>query len=164
MQPPKIVERPAFRVMGIEARTRNNDEMEPSSAKIPGLWEKFSAESLPGHIPHQANPGVIYGLYSDFESDADGAYTLMAGCEVHPGAQPPGTLCVRDVPAARYAVFTSDRGAMPDVVIYTWAAIWEMTPEQLGGERAYTGDFELYDERAVGTRNVQVEIWISLKP
>ncbi|MDX9862428.1 MAG: GyrI-like domain-containing protein [Rhodospirillales bacterium] len=163
MQPPRIVDRPAFRLMGITARTSNAAEVNPSSAKIPGLWARFSFESLPGHIPHQPTPGIIYGLYCDVENGVDGDYTLLVGCEVRPGAEPPGTLAVRDVPAAHYAVFTSPRGPMPAIVTQAWAAIHAMTPKELGGERAFTGDFERYDERAVHTQDAEIEIWISLK-
>lgn len=163
MQPPRIVERPAFRVMGLAARTRNADEMDPATAKIPTLWSRFSFESLPGHIPHQTAPGVICGLYCEFENGMEGAYTVLAGCAVRAGAEPPGTLAVRDVPAARYAVFTSRRGPMPNIVMEAWSEIWAMGPAELGGERAFTGDFELYDERAVHTKDAQIEIWISLK-
>lgn len=162
MQTHKIVDKPAFHIMGISARTANAAEMDPAKAQIPSLWERFSTESLPGHIPHQTGPGVIYGLYCEFKSDADGAYTMMAGCAVHPGAKAPGDLTTREIPAARYAVFTSERGPMPDIVIDAWAEIWAMTPEQLGGERAYTGDFELYDERVANTQDSQIEIWISI--
>jgi predicted transcriptional regulator YdeE len=163
MQPPKIVEKPAFRLIGIEARTSNAGEIDPATARIPGLWEKFGAESLPGHIPHQTEPGVVYGVYSDFEDGADGQYTLMAGCAVTANAEPPGTLVTRDVPAATYAVFTSDQGAMPDIVINAWAEIWDMSTEAMGGERAFTGDFEVYDDRAVSRKNAQIEIWISIR-
>ncbi len=163
MQGPKIVQKPAFRLMGIAARTTNAAEAEGTDAKIGGLWEKFSAESLPGHIPYQTEPGIIYGLYCEYENGLDGAYTVMAGCVVHPGATPPGNLTVRDIPAARYAVFTSEQGPMPDIVMDSWARIWEMTPGDLGGERAFTGDFEIYDERAASTKDAQIDIWISLK-
>jgi len=163
MLSPKIVDRPAFRLMGIAARTSNALEMDPATAKIPGLWERFSFESLPGHIPYQPTPGIIYGLYSDFDGGADGAYTLLVGCEVKAGAKAPGTLVARDVPGARYAVFTSPRGPMPDIVINAWSEIWAMTARELGGERAFSGDFELYDERAVHTKDAEIEIWISLR-
>ena len=162
MQPPRIVDRPAFRLMGLAARTRNAAETDPATAKIPTLWERFSFESLPGHIPYQTTPGVIYGLYCDFANGADGDYTLLVGCEVKAGATPPGTLEIRDVPAARYAVFTTPRGPLPAIVTDAWSAIWAMTPQELGGERAFSGDFEVYDERAVHPRDAQVDIWISL--
>jgi len=164
MQGPKIVEKPAFRLMGIAARTSNAAETDPATARIGKLWERFSAESLPGHIPYQTEPGVIYGLYADYENGTDGDYTVMAGCAVRPGSTPPGTLTVTDVPAARYAVFTSERGPMPDIVVDSWSKIWAMTPGELGGERAYTGDFEVYDDRTANTRNAQIDIWIALKP
>jgi len=127
------------------------------------LWERFAFESLPGHIPCKPTPGIIYGLYCDFEGGADGAYTLLVGCAVRAGATAPGTLIARDVPAARYAVFTSRRGPMPAIVAEAWSEIRAMTPGELGGERAFSGDFELYDERAVHTKDAEIEIWISLK-
>jgi len=162
MKAPKIVERAGFSVGGIDVRTTNAAEMELATARIPALWERFTYESLPGHIPGQTNPGVVLGLYSDFDSDADGAYTLMAGCEVSPESNMPAGLGTKSVPPAKYAVFTSEKGEIPTIIFNAWQEIWAMTPEQLGGHRAYTGDFEVYDERAVNMNNAQIEIWISI--
>ncbi|MBT3358691.1 MAG: AraC family transcriptional regulator [Rhodospirillales bacterium] len=163
MNAPKILERPGFTVGGIDLRTTNAAEMDLSTARIPALWERFSFESLPGHIPGQTDPGVVLGLYSDFDSDADGAYTLMVGCEISPESKMPVGLRTTSVPPAKYAVFTSEKGEIPSIIFSAWQEIWAMTPEQLGGERAYSGDFEVYDERAVNLNNAQIEIWISIK-
>ncbi|MBL6929766.1 MAG: AraC family transcriptional regulator [Rhodospirillales bacterium] len=163
MKAPRIAKRDAFSVGGIDLRTTNAAEMDLKTARIPGLWERFSFESLPGHIPGQTNPGVVLGLYSEFDSDADGPYTLMAGCEVSPESKMPAGLVTKTVPSSKYAVFTSEKGEIPSIIFNAWQEIWAMTPEQLGGERAYTGDFEVYDERAVHMDNAQIEIWISIK-
>lgn len=36
-------------------------------------------------------------------------------------------------------------------------------PEQLGGERSYIADFEVYDERASDHLNVVLDIYIGIK-
>ncbi|MBL6946581.1 MAG: AraC family transcriptional regulator [Rhodospirillales bacterium] len=163
MMAPRITERAAFTVGGIDLRTTNAAEMDLKTARIPALWERFSIESLPGHIPGQTNPGTVLGLYSAFDSDADGPYTLMVGCEISPESRMPVGLVATTVPPAKYVVFTSEKGEIPSIIFQAWQEIWAMTPEQLGGARAYTGDFEVYDDRAADLNDAQIDIWISIK-
>lgn len=54
-------------------------------------------------------------------------------------------------------------GKMPEVVITAWQQIWEMTPEDFGGNRAYQADFELYDQRASDLANTSLDIYIGVK-
>lgn len=52
---------------------------------------------------------------------------------------------------------------MPDVIVNSWKEIWKMSSDDLGGERAYRSDFEIYDERAQDHNNIVVDIYIGLK-
>ena len=102
-------------------------------------------------------------MYSDYESDKDGEYSFMIGARVKSAAAVPSGMMARKVPAGRYAVFTSERGAVEKVVVEAWQKIWSGTKAELGGERAYSVDFEIYDERARDPKNAQVEIYVAVK-
>ena len=52
---------------------------------------------------------------------------------------------------------------MPTVCIDMWQNIWKMNASDLGGERAYIADFEVYDERSVDHNNVTLDIYIGIK-
>lgn len=136
-----IAELPSRRIAGLSVRTKNADEMNFATARIPGLWQRFYAEGIAAKIENRADPHVTYGVYTNYASDVNGEYTLLVGAEGSGGEG----LTVVDVPAQRYRVFES-RGEMPHAVIQGWQQVWEHFGR--GDEqRAYTTDLELYDDR-----------------
>ena len=62
------------------------------------------------------------------------------------------------IPAATYAVFTR-KGPVAEVVCEAWEYIWQWSKEN---KRAFTTDFELYDERALDPNHAQLDIYIAL--
>lgn len=96
----KIVELQEKTVVGISARTSNSSpEM---SAVIGGLWEKFYG-GVYGQIPHKANEFAL-GIYTEYENDEKGEYTVMTACEVS-SADENNSLETRKIPAGKYAEF-----------------------------------------------------------
>jgi predicted transcriptional regulator YdeE len=143
-------------VVGLQVRTRNADEADPSRARIGGLWQRFFQEGVAGRLG-----GRILAVYSDYESDETGAYTLTVGCEVADAAAASAGLARVTIPAGRYAVFATERGAMPGILIDGWRWIWGASPEDLGGRRRFDVDFEIYDE-AGDPNDAEVRIALSL--
>lgn len=66
------------------------------------------------------------------------------------------------IPAATYAVFTTAKGPISEVVPEAWAYIWEWFKNS-EMKRAYTGDFERYDARSMDPANAEVDLYISIK-
>jgi len=66
------------------------------------------------------------------------------------------------VAAGPYAVLTTARGPVVDVLQAQWLKIWAMKPEELGGKRAFVTDYEVYDARSADPQNAVVEIHIGL--
>jgi predicted transcriptional regulator YdeE len=92
---------------------------------------------------------VLYGVYTDYESDQDGAYTLVVGMESSEAAELPGALLAARIHPGRYMVFQRN-GSMPDVAFRTWQEVWNYFDENDDYERAYTTDFEQYvDENGI---------------
>ena len=131
----------SFQVYGFQVRTQNTDEFNPEIAKLPSLWQKFSTSDL-------AKEAAIFGVYSDYESDANGLYTVTAGVAstaikaelssitVHPG---------------KYLVF-KNHGPMPFAVIEAWKQVWHYFSTEPNYQRNFRSDFEAYlgsDEIAI---------------
>jgi predicted transcriptional regulator YdeE len=132
------------RVVGISVRTRNADEGDPAKAKIGGLWQRFYKEGVAGKIPGATDPTKVFAVYTDYESDHRGAYTLVVGCPVGGSSAVPAGMVAATIPAGDYDVFEA-KGEMPKALIETWGAIWKHYD---GGaaKRAYTTDFEVHEK------------------
>ena len=150
-----------FYVAGIAVRTSNAREL--SGDPIIGKhWERFFSEHILGKIPNRTD-SRIYAVYTDYEGDQNGEYTLLLGAKLGGRIPLPPGMVATAIPAGKYAVVTSDPGPVVEAVVGAWKRIWSLRPEELGGERAYKADFELYDERATDPRNSVVDVYLGLK-
>jgi predicted transcriptional regulator YdeE len=143
-------------VIGIAARTSNAKEMTKDGI-IPKQWDRFEKENLLARIPNKVGSAIV-ALYTDYESDKDGAYTFVIGARVTSVSTIPEGMVARKIPAGRYAVFTSDRGPAARVVYETWKRIWAAPLD-----RAYRTDFELYDDRAADPQNTQIDVYVGVR-
>ena len=132
--------------------------------KIAGNWQKFYQEGIGSKVPNQAKPGVELAVYSDYESDEKGAYSHLIGAEVSSLKEVPAGMAARTLSPAIYAVLTSKRGPIPDIIVDVWQEIWSLKQEDLGGKsRAFKNDFEVYDERSQNPKDAQVDVYLSVK-
>lgn len=154
----QLVKKDETQVVGIQVRTSNQMEMDQTTARIPGLWQKFLRERLMDKMPNRTDTQYIYGVYSDYESEHDAFYSLLVGVEVDTLDNVPDGMIALTIPAAKYSVFTA-RGRMPDALIETWGHIWQYFSEISEYTRSYTTDFELHDKN----KRDQVDIYIALK-
>ncbi len=159
---PKIVTLSDMLVAGIACRTSNEREMK-GDGEIPKLWQRYDQEQIFEKIPRPVPGSPTLALYTDYESDVHGMYSLIVGHQVE-GADDllSPDITVKTIPRAAYAVFTSPRGEISRVVIDTWAAIWEWF-QQSPYERSYSGDFELYDDRCRDPHQAVVDIYVAIK-
>lgn len=134
----------SFIVTGFAARTQNVDEFNAATAKIPTLWHQF----------YSSNPTItttIYGVYSDYESDANGLYTVTVGVD----NQKVGLSGVT-INSGNYLVFQG-KGSMPLTVIETWKRVWDYFTSESAYQRYFMTDFEAY------TNSDEVAIYIGVK-
>jgi len=137
----EIVERAATRVVGLAIRTTNAAEANPATARIPGLWRKVLEEGVAGRIAGRTNPGVLAAVYTDYDSDERGPYTLVVGAEVEADAPAPPGLTAVAVPAARCLRFAA-RGPMPAALVAVWGRVWSAFARPDGPRRAFACDLE----------------------
>jgi predicted transcriptional regulator YdeE len=137
-EPMKPIEVKSFNVHGIEISTTNQAEMESSTAKIPGLWASFYKD----HYGKTLIGTPVYGVYTNYESDVNGRYSVVAGVK--------STLAetkykeVR-VEGGEYLVFEKE-GESPASVIAAWQDVWKyFAVPNSEYKRSYTTDFEVYE-------------------
>ena len=146
----------AFTFLGIAARTNNANEMSGHGI-IGAMWRRVMSEKLIEKIPNRADSNII-AMYSDYESDANGEYTFLIGSKVTSADSVPAGMVLKQVPRSSYAVFTSEKGPVWEVIPKVWQKIWS-TPL----ERTFLSDFEVYDERAADPQNAVAEVWVGIR-
>jgi len=128
----------AFRVSGNTVRTTNREESTPATARLGALWGRFFGEETYASTQSRTADTRIFGVYSGYESDANGAFDVAAGVAVSNGQ---GSISVE---AGDYLVFTG-QGEMPHMVIAAWQRIWQYFETHPEVTRSYRSDFEAYE-------------------
>lgn len=153
---PRRVVTKELKVIGIEIRTTNKEEADPTTGRIPGLWQRVFQENLIEKIPNRKAGGSLMGIYAKYESDFTGAYSLIVGVEVSSlKTIPPGMTGLK-IPAWQYLAFSA-RGPMPKSLIDTWGTIWKYFSENSSPKRAYTVDYEIHNG------NDKADVYIAIK-
>ncbi len=138
---PSLKQVNSFRVTGLSTRTQNRDEFAEKTAKLPTLWQQVHSSGI-------AANATLVAVYSDYESDANGLYTVTVGI---PSDETPAQLNSVTIEAGSYFVFQG-KGPMPATVIETWQRIWNYFDRNPEFQRSFISDFEAYkgpDEVAI---------------
>ena len=152
---------PGFYMAGLSTRTNNAAEMS-GKGKIGNVWQSFLQPGLVSKIPNKLGVDLI-AVYTDYETDHTGHYTYLLGLPVVSAEGMPANLTLRHVSPGSYAVVTSRRGPIKEVVREVWQRIWSMSEKELGGERAFLCDYEVYDQRSADPENAQIDVYVSLR-
>ncbi len=152
-----------IKLVGITARTSNALEMNLETAKIGSTMQKFFSAGMQAQILKRKNPGRVFAVYTNYESDEHGQYTYFLGEEVADFENIPQGFEILTISQQSYVKFTSEPGQIPAVCINMWRNIWKMNAADLGGKRAYIADFEIYDERSQDPQNTILDIYIGLQ-
>ena len=134
----KKVELTAKTINGLQVRTKNADEMNLDTLKIAPLWARFFAEIMPRF---GTTPPPLYGVYSNYESDAMGEFDVLVGTDVLEESDGIKSVTLE---AGKYLVFTA-KGELPQAIIETWSQVWAYFEDpSIDERRAYKTDFEHY--------------------
>ena len=152
---------PGFFMAGLATRTSNAAEMS-GKGKIGDIWQTFLQPGLVAKIPNKIGVDLI-AVYSEYETGHTGHYTYFLGLPIISAEALPANLSVKHVTPGSYAVITSRRGPVKQVVREVWQRIWSMSEEELGGERAFLCDYEIYDQRSADPENAQIDVYIGLR-
>ena len=136
----KIVEKGAMKFVGMHRRSTQKNNT------IPQLWEEFMERGK--EIRHVVNPNVAFGVcfHEEVENFTDETpFSYLAGMEVDSMDDIPEGMMVREIPAAKYAVFTH-KGSL-ETLGETYQAIYFKWAKETEYTLAKADMFELYDER-----------------
>jgi predicted transcriptional regulator YdeE len=109
-------------------------------AKLSELWGRFYGQHVLDKIPNRQADSLVYGVYSDYESDAPGPYTVTAGVRLSASASDYSSVAVR---GGQYLAF-ENHGAMPQAVIDGWEAVWRYFAQPQKYKRLFTTNYEEY--------------------
>ena len=141
-------------IYGISTRTQNSNEMNPETAKIGAIWQKFDSTVEVNYKDGER----VYGVYYNFESDANGEFDVLAGYEISNEKLDKIT-----IKKGKYLVFNKTFEENNDTIrvqaiIETWGKIWEyFSDENSQYKRVYKTDFEYYKNQS------EIEIYISIE-
>lgn len=154
---------PEIKLVGISVRTSYSQELEKMKGHIFPIVQKYFHQGIAEKIQNRKKPGTTFCAYTDYESDHTGAYTYFIGEEVSSFTEVPKGFEQLVIPKQQYAKFTTSPAPMPDVIVNAWKKVWEMPPKELGGQRSYHTDFEIYDERAADHQNIVLDLFIGIR-
>jgi predicted transcriptional regulator YdeE len=140
--PVKVEHQDSFLVVGLTVRTNNAAEA-GGQGKLAQLWQAAMNNNQLQQLPNQTGEGFVV-VYSNYASDHTGDYDYTLGVRVTAVGKVPDGFVVRKIQAGKYAVIQSETGPPQEVIPALWQRINSMTPERLGGVRAYQTDFETY--------------------
>ncbi|MCB0284184.1 MAG: GyrI-like domain-containing protein [Calditrichaeota bacterium] len=140
-----------IKINGLQIRTSNKLEMDPATAKIGSLARRFD-----NHVEVDYRSGArVYSIYFDYESDSDGAFSVLIGADRIESSKL--DLTGQVIPVARYLVFR-ERGELPQIVMEAWQKVWKYFADpECEHQRAYTTDFEFYKNAN------EIEIYIAVE-
>lgn len=128
----EIVSKPAFTVVGMHYRGKNEQD------EIPQLWGQF-VPRIP-EIQHRNPDPATYGVMYGYE-EATGEFDYVAALHVNSASDLPEGMVSVEIPAARYALFTCTLPTLSATYrqIHPWLAQSEY-------EHAGAPEFEYYGE------------------
>lgn len=141
LKQPRVKYVESFTVIGFSVRTKNSIEFDEKVAKLPKLWQQFYSSNL-------AIDEAVFGVYSDYESDVNGFYTVTAGVI---GENVNKESSIVKIKSGKYLVFKG-KGEMPKAIIDVWETVWDYFTVDSLNKRCFMTDFETYsnvDEVAV---------------
>lgn len=151
---------PGFTVVGVWVRTNNQTEA-GGNGEIPKIWQRAMQDGSLEDIPHRTDNNLTV-VYTNYTSDQNGDYTYVLGVRVASVDKVPDGMMTVNVPAGKYAVVESEQGSLPEVLPKVWQRIYSMPASEMGGQRAFKADYEVYPE-GFDWQNAQIPVYIGLK-
>jgi len=140
---PVVVTTDAFPVVGVRTRTTHRIEAVTQTARIPVLWRRFFVDDVSAKIPERLPVSDVIAVYTDYENDDHGPYSLLIGHKVGTLDRTPKGMAGVLVPAGRYLCFTAN-GPLPETSVAAWQEIRQFFALSHEYERAYTVDYEVH--------------------
>jgi predicted transcriptional regulator YdeE len=139
-------------IHGLSVKTDNATEMDPKNGQIGALWQTFDKTVAVDY----KNGERVYGVYSQYESDHTGKFTVLAGFDGSISSTDAPLETIK-IPDGKYLVFTQ-KGEMPQIAIDAWTQVWNyFIGDNVEHHRLYSTDFEYYPNAN------EIEVHIAIK-
>lgn len=125
-------------IVGVSTITSN--ELAQTENSIGKLWAHFLNINIKEMLESLASPS-IFSVYSHYENDYHGKYTVTIGYAVPDISNIPRGLSIVIIPAGNYKKFESQNNS-PEAIVDVWKTIWSTDPNEL--HRNFIADFEEY--------------------
>jgi predicted transcriptional regulator YdeE len=158
--PVKVEDQQSFTVIGVSVHTTAQKEV-GGNGEIPALWNRVMQDGTFERIPSHADDKIL-AVYTDYSGDQNSEYTYMVGMRVTSADKVPDGMVSVTVPAGKYAVIESDKGALPDIMPKVKKRIHAMTASELGGARTYKTDYDVFPA-GFDWQDTQVEGHVGIK-
>ncbi|GAB5524794.1 MAG: GyrI-like domain-containing protein [Roseivirga sp.] len=143
-----------FNLIGIAVRTTNENNR--AAGQIAGLWERFLTEKTLEAIPNRVH-NHVYSLYTDYEGDHTQPYTAILGCCVENLDDVPEGMVGKSVAGGNYVKISAKGDLTKGLIVNEWMKIWDM-----GLDRAFTADYELFDENEKNPMDARVDFLVAV--
>ena len=144
-----------FKIIGISVRTTNENGR--AAKEIAELWGKFMSVNISDAIPNKID-NTVYSIYTDYESDHTKPYTAILGCKVENFDTIPDGMIGKSFDGGNYVKLSAKGDLTKGLIVNKWSQIWEM-----GLERLFTADFEVFGEKAQNPLNAEIDFLIAVK-
>ena len=156
----KVEDQQSFAMIGVSVRTSHWREA-GGNGEIPNMWARAMQDGTFGRIPNRADTNIV-AVYTNYATDQNAEYTYVLGARVTSIDKVPDGFVAVTIPAGRYAAVQTDKGALPDVMPKVWQRIYAMPAKELGGERSFKVDYEVYPAW-FDWQNAQIDVHLGLK-
>jgi len=146
----------AFTLTGLSLKKKTSNANGQAAIDCGGLWQEFENGNYKNKIAGKLD-GDIIAVYHSYEGDHTQPYSYFIGCRVAPGSAVPEGMDSLTLTGGSYLQFVAE-GKMPDCVADTWRKIWKTDLD-----RAYTADFEVYDERSMDWNKAVVDVFVGIR-
>jgi predicted transcriptional regulator YdeE len=151
-----MVEIKGFKLIGLALETKTVNKNGRSAIDCGNLWQKFEKGHFSDRIPGKLS-NEIFAVYHNYEGDYRKPFSYFIGCKVKSDTQIPDEMTSLQIPDGKYLLFKAI-GEMPDCISKAWGVIWSSD-----FDRAYSSDFEIYGEKSRDRKNVEIDIFLSIK-
>ncbi|MBU8878692.1 GyrI-like domain-containing protein [Bacillus sp. FJAT-29790] len=156
----KIVERDAFKVVGIKREFRCS-EQDAGIPGVPEFWSEVNENGTANQL-FELNNGQIKGLLGITKNFNGVKNTIDYWIAAEHSGVAPEEFSRLDFPATKWAVFEV-RGPVPSAIIHTWQRIYSEWFPSNGYEPASIAPFEAYIDSDLFSPNAYNEIWVAIK-
>lgn len=153
----KVQEIEEFYLIGLSLNDKTSNVNQQAMVDCGNLWQQFEKENIAAKIPNKLGEEIV-AVYHDYDGDYTKPYAYFIGCKTEKGTSVPNGLDSLTIPKNSYYKIVAE-GKMPDCVANAWIKIWNSDLP-----RAYTSDFEIYDEQSKDWSKAMVNIYLSIKP